>query len=57
MVAKGKISVATMTHGCQAVVIDKFWLLLKKKGLINEFGKKGPILFLFLQIRFPESKL
>ena len=29
MVAKGKISFATMTHGCQAVIIDKFRSLLK----------------------------
>ena len=25
MVAKGKLSFATMTHGCQSVIIDKFW--------------------------------
>ena len=29
MVAKGKISFATMTHGCQAIIIDKLWSLLK----------------------------
>ena len=29
MVAKGKISFATMTHGFKAVIIDKFWSLLK----------------------------
>ena len=29
MVAKGKISFATMTHDCEAVIIDKFWSPLK----------------------------
>ena len=29
MVAKGKISFATMNHGRQAVIIDQFWSLLK----------------------------
>ena len=29
MVAKGKISFATMTHGCKAVIIDKIRSLLK----------------------------
>ena len=29
MVAKGKISFATLTHGCQAVIIDNFWYILK----------------------------
>ena len=56
MIAKGKTSFATMTHGCQAVIMDKFWFHLKL-GLLNEFGKKGPISFLILQSRFPESKI
>ena len=29
MVAKGKVSFATMTYGCKAIIIDKFGLLLK----------------------------
>ena len=29
MVAKGKIFLAIMTHGCKAVKVDKFWSLLK----------------------------
>ena len=52
MIAKGKISFATMTHGCKAIIINKVWSLLKirinqyffftKKFLISHFSRQIP---------------
>ena len=47
MVAKGKVSFATVAHGCEAVK------LMKKVDKICYFA----ILFLILQRRFPESEI
>ena len=44
MVAMGKIYLVTVTHGCEAVIIDEIMLT---------FGQIEPISYLILQSRFP----
>ena len=41
MVAKGKISFATMTHSCQAVIIDKFWSQCYQPHFFDTSGNKN----------------
>ena len=56
MVAKGKISFATMTHGCKAVIIDNFWSLLKIR--INQWiwQKTGKFHFSFFKVDSQNQK-
>ena len=50
MIAKGKLSFATMTHGCKVVIIDKFGWILKIR--INQWlwQKKGQCHFSFFKV-------
>ena len=52
MVAKGKISFATMTHGCKAVIIDKKKATFENLHHSMNLAKEGQISSLILLSRF-----
>ena len=51
MIAMGKIPFATMTHGCKAIINNKYCSLLKNQDQsIFFFTKKGQSHFSFLKV-------